>query len=108
MLRGKISVNRIAEHAKFYKVVLGSRRTPIFTESMQKLLKESFTSRLMNLGSDSYLEKAGIRIDMAERYYTSALIGIIVEWLRSDMPYTPLFLAKQFFLLSRPHGAADL
>ena len=36
-------LEHIAENAKFYKVILGSRPTPIFTERLLKLLSESVT-----------------------------------------------------------------
>ena len=51
------------------------------------------------MGSNSFISKAGIKKDIAIWYGSSALIGTIVAWLRNDMPYTPLFLAKQFSLL---------
>ncbi|MFC5651835.1 TetR/AcrR family transcriptional regulator [Paenibacillus solisilvae] len=92
-------LEHIAEHAKFYKVILGSKRTPIFTERLLKMLSESITLRLEKMGSDSLISKAGIQKDIAIWYGSSALIGTIVAWLRNDMPYTPLFLAKQFSLL---------
>lgn len=33
-------LEHFAEHSKFYKVVLGSRRAPIFTERLLRLLTE--------------------------------------------------------------------
>jgi AcrR family transcriptional regulator len=93
-------LEHIAEHAKFYKVVLGSRRIPVFTERLLNLLTTSIAARLGRMGSDSYISKAGIPMDFAVGYYSSALIGTIVVWLRNDMPYTPVFLTEQFSLLS--------
>ncbi|WP_028552763.1 TetR/AcrR family transcriptional regulator [Paenibacillus sp. UNC451MF] len=93
-------LEHIAEHAKFYKIVLGSRKIPIFTERLLKLLTGSIAERLGKIGSDSYISKTGIPMDIAVGYYSSAMIGTIVGWLRNDMPYTPLFLTEQFSLLS--------
>lgn len=92
-------LEHIAENAKFYKVVLASKRTPIFTDRLLKLLAESMTASLEREGSDSFISTAGIQNDIALWYISSALIGTIVSWLRNDMPYTPIFLAKQFSLL---------
>ena len=92
-------LEHIAEHAKFYKVILGSRRTPIFTERLLKLLTEIITTRIERSGSKSFLAKNGIQTDIAVWCGSSALIGTIVAWLRHDMPYTPLYLAKQFKML---------
>ncbi|NOU90579.1 TetR family transcriptional regulator [Paenibacillus sp. LMG 31460] len=89
----------IAEHAKFYKVVLATKRTPIFTDRLLKLLTGLITERVEKFGSDPFFTVAGIQKDIAIWYASSALIGTIISWLRNDMPYTPHFLTKQFFLL---------
>jgi AcrR family transcriptional regulator len=92
-------LEHFAEHAKFYKVVLASRRTPIFTDRLLKLLTELITTRIERMGDESILSTAGIQKDIAIWYGSSALIGTIVAWLRKDMPYTPIYLAKQFIMM---------
>ncbi|XEC96727.1 TetR/AcrR family transcriptional regulator [Paenibacillus tarimensis] len=95
-------LEHIAEHANFYKVVLASRRIPIFTERLLKLLTGLVNEKIEGLGNDSYMSKAGIKKDIAIWYGSSALIGTIIAWLQNDMPYTPAFLTKQFSLLVPP------
>jgi AcrR family transcriptional regulator len=95
-------LEHIAEHAKFYKVVLASRRTPIFTERLLKLLTGMITEKVESMGSESRITTAGIQKDIVIWYGSSALIGTIISWLRNDMPYTPAFLTKQFSML-RPY-----
>ncbi|MDR6550469.1 TetR-like C-terminal domain-containing protein [Paenibacillus qinlingensis] len=92
-------LEHFAENAKFYKVVLASRRTPIFTERLLNLLTELITLRIERMGGDAALTTNGVQKDIAIWYGSSALIGTIVAWLRKDMPYTPVFLAKQFTLM---------
>lgn len=91
-------LEHIAEHAKFYKVVLGSKRMPFFTERLLRMVSETIMKKLEN-ERDSYITKAGIQKDIAIWYGSAALLGTIVSWLRNDMPYTPQFLAQQFSLL---------
>jgi AcrR family transcriptional regulator len=86
----------IADNAKFYKVVLGSRRTPIFTERLLNILSDAITERTEN---DSFLATKDIPKDIAIWYGSSALIGTIVKWLHRDMPYTPQYLAKKLYML---------
>jgi AcrR family transcriptional regulator len=93
-------LEHIAENAKFYKVVLGTRRTPIFTERLLKILTEAITKRTEN----SFRASADIQRDVAIWYGSSALIGTIVSWLRNDIPYTPQYLAKQLSMLFRIGG----
>lgn len=86
----------IAENGKFYKVVLGSRRTPIFTERLLKVLTEIIREKTTNFSS---ITPNDIQKDIAIWYGSSALIGTISAWLRNDMPYTPQYLAKQLSML---------
>ncbi|MCT2345480.1 TetR/AcrR family transcriptional regulator [Niallia taxi] len=94
-------LEHFAEHASFYKVTLGSRKTPIFMERLSNELTKMITERIKEKGT----AKIGngneeIQTDIAMWYGSSALIGTIVAWLRNDMPYSPHFLAKQFYLLA--------
>ncbi|MFB9325556.1 TetR-like C-terminal domain-containing protein [Paenibacillus aurantiacus] len=95
-------LEHIAEHAKFFKVVLASRRTPIFTERLLRMLSETVRQRLES-GRPSFVNTAGVQKDIAIWYSSAALIGTIVSWVRNDMPYTPHFLAQQFSLLRTHH-----
>ncbi|MFX3631746.1 MAG: TetR/AcrR family transcriptional regulator [Candidatus Pristimantibacillus sp.] len=96
-------LEHIAENSKFYKVLLASRRVPIFTDQLYALMVEIITRR------DEYrvdtLSASAVIVpkDIAIWYGTSAFIGTIVCWLREDMPYTPQYLAKQLSLLFRMH-----
>jgi AcrR family transcriptional regulator len=91
-------LEHIAENAKFYKVVLASTQTPIFTQQLLNIITETITKRRE---IDSLHVKMDIQKDIIIWYGSSALIGTIVSWLRNDMPYTPHFLAKQLSLLFR-------
>ncbi|UUZ86965.1 TetR family transcriptional regulator C-terminal domain-containing protein [Paenibacillus sp. P26] len=57
------------------------------------------TAKIEQMEGGSSLSATGVQKDIAIWYGSSALIGTIVAWLRNDMPYTPQFLAKQFFML---------
>lgn len=98
-------LEHIAENAKFYKVILTSRRTPVFTERLLKMLSSSIKHRMemYGVGIESRYVEAGIQREIAIWYGASALIGTIVAWLRKDMPYTPEYLAKQITML-RTHA----
>ncbi|PLS03341.1 TetR/AcrR family transcriptional regulator [Neobacillus cucumis] len=91
----------IAENAKFYKVVLGTRRTPVFTERLLTILTKRITESIEN---NPKLVKKGIQNEIVIWYSSSALIGTIVAWLRKDMPYTPQYLAKQMYTLFQING----
>lgn len=96
-------LEHIAEHSKFYKVLLASKRIPVFTDRLTKLIADVITSIAEK--RDASLSESAVSLpkDIAIWYGSSAFIGTIVCWLRNDMPYTPHFLAKQLSLLFRLH-----
>ncbi|MFB5675317.1 TetR/AcrR family transcriptional regulator C-terminal domain-containing protein [Paenibacillus terreus] len=96
-------LEHISENSKFYKIILGSKRIPIFTERLLQLLTEMISLRIHNSESDTIISKSGVPKDIAIWHYSSALIGTIVGWLRNDLPYTPHFLAKQISVLLGHH-----
>ncbi|MFC3798636.1 TetR-like C-terminal domain-containing protein [Cohnella sp. GCM10012308] len=96
-------LEHIAEHFRFYKVILTTRRTTVFTEQFLKLLTDMVVERIDSPEGEANLAALGIQRDIVVWYGSSALIGTIISWLRNDMPYTPLYLAKQFMLMRRQH-----
>lgn len=92
-------LEHIAKHSRFYKIILTTDRTTVFTERLLRLLTKFITERVSRTEIDSNLLELGIRREVAIWYGSSAVIGTIVAWLRNDMPYTPDFLAKQFALM---------
>ncbi|MFD2334182.1 TetR-like C-terminal domain-containing protein [Cohnella sp. GCM10020058] len=96
-------LEHIAEHFRFYKVILATRRATVFTERMLKLLTDVVVERIDSPQAEADLAALGVQRDIVVWYGSSALIGTIVSWLRNDMPYTPSYMAKQFMLMRRHH-----
>ncbi|QJD85606.1 TetR/AcrR family transcriptional regulator [Cohnella herbarum] len=93
-------LEHIAENSKFYKVLLASKRIPVFNERLRKLMADFISSRTENRENPLSVSGVSVQRDIAIWYGSSAFIGTIICWLRNDMPYTPLFLAKQLSLLA--------
>lgn len=91
-------LEHIAENSDFYKVLLASRRIPVFTDRLMQLISDYITTRMEQLGSYATVN---IQKDIAIWYGSSAIIGTIVSWLRHDLPYTPAYLASQLSELHR-------
>lgn len=91
-------LEHIAANSNFYKVLLASKRIPVFTERLMNLIADFITIRMDKLETSS---KLNIEQDIAIWYGSSAIIGTIVCWLRNDLPYTPLYLASQLSELFR-------
>ncbi|WP_139999792.1 TetR/AcrR family transcriptional regulator [Paenibacillus paridis] len=85
-------LEHIAENSNFYKVLLASKRIPVFTERLMELISDLITQRMDMREASSTLN---VQKDIAIWYGSAAFIGTIVFWLRNDLPYTPFFLATQ-------------
>lgn len=96
-------LEHIAENSKFYKVLLASKRIPVFTDRLMALMVDLITNRREYLDDSSSASAIIVPKDIAIWYGSSAFIGTIVCWLHNDMPYTPQYLAKQLSLLFRLH-----
>ncbi|MGA9289210.1 MAG: TetR/AcrR family transcriptional regulator C-terminal domain-containing protein [Anaerobacillus sp.] len=92
-------LEHIARNGKFYKTVLATRRIPIFKERLSTFFTEWLVSRIESRGNDSFVQQAGIQQEIFIWYDAAAVLGTIEAWLRNDMPYTPSFLARQFYLI---------
>ncbi|MCR2805732.1 TetR/AcrR family transcriptional regulator [Paenibacillus soyae] len=92
-------LEHIAANGKFYRAVLTFRKTPIFMERLHDLLAKWIEEKYDNSGSQSKFVRLNINKDIAIWYGTSSLTGLIVSWLRNGMPYTPQYMAKQFYKL---------
>lgn len=91
----------IADNARFYKIVLNSRRSPIFTDRLFLLVGEMISEYQNKKVDSANISEDHIQNDIAIWYSTAALIGTIITWLKNDMPYTPTYLAKQITMLRR-------
>ncbi|WP_421378183.1 TetR/AcrR family transcriptional regulator [Bacillus salacetis] len=94
-------LEHIAENAKFYKTILASRGIPIFKERLLTFLSNWLVLRIDSRGKDSFVQQAGIQKEILLWYDAAAVIGTVEAWLRNDMPYTPSYLARQFYLIHK-------
>ncbi|WP_339316708.1 TetR/AcrR family transcriptional regulator C-terminal domain-containing protein [Paenibacillus sp. FSL R10-2734] len=92
-------LKHIADHAKFYKIVLTSKRSPIFTDRLFNLMAEIISAHKEKKEGGADHSKIPIQKDIAIWYGSAALIGTVIAWLRDDMPYTPVYLARQISML---------
>ncbi|GGA29843.1 TetR/AcrR family transcriptional regulator [Paenibacillus physcomitrellae] len=92
-------LEHIADNEKIYKVILASKRIPIFVDALLSPIVEMITDKIETMDEGSFLAKANIPKDFAVWFCSSALMGTISAWLRQDSPYTPRYMAKQFSLL---------
>ncbi|MDQ0116216.1 TetR/AcrR family transcriptional regulator [Paenibacillus harenae] len=88
----------IASHAKVYKVLLVSKKIPVFTpkfiELMVKLILQNIDSHHHTHLTDKSTV-SNVPKEITAWYGASALVGTVALWLGNDMPYSPHYLAAQ-------------
>ncbi|NGQ96602.1 TetR/AcrR family transcriptional regulator [Brevibacillus sp. SYP-B805] len=87
----------LAEHERFYHILLTKQTPANLGQTMQEVLKESFYKRIAALELDQKLQ---VPIDILLDYIACATQGIIVKWLDNNRMYSPHYMALQLTRLS--------
>lgn len=87
----------VANHAKFYKVMLGANGLPGFAMRLEHVIRESLYHR--SLIAQPHDNQVMMPRELVVRYVTSAHLGLIMYWLENNMPYTPTYMAIQLIRL---------
>ncbi|MFJ8529878.1 TetR/AcrR family transcriptional regulator [Bacillus sp. NPDC094106] len=100
--------SHIAENAFFYQVMLGENGIPKFSSQMMKAIQ---TNLFLSLSiSQPNEEKLVVPRDILISYVTGAHLGMVISWLKQNMPYTPHYMALQLsrLIILGPYTAAGL
>ncbi|WLR51026.1 TetR/AcrR family transcriptional regulator [Bacillus tianshenii] len=88
----------VAEHADFYKVMLGDRGIPAFRNKLLLLIRSNLNKVLASLEMTE--DALDIPKDILLYYVSSANLGLLESWLKQDMPYSPTYMARQITRLT--------
>ncbi|WP_020060075.1 TetR/AcrR family transcriptional regulator [Bacillus sp. 123MFChir2] len=100
--------SHIAENVFFYQVMLGANGIPKFSSRMMKAIQ---TNLLLSLSiSQPNDEKLVVPRDILISYVSGAHLGMVISWLKQNMPYTPHYMALQLarLIILGPYTAAGL
>ncbi|MEH6888648.1 TetR/AcrR family transcriptional regulator [Bacillus sp. JJ864] len=100
--------SHIAENAFFYQVMLGENGIPKFSSRMMKAIQ---TNLLLSLSvSQPNDDKLVVPRDILISYVSGAHLGMVISWLKQNMPYTPHYMALQLarLIILGPYTAAGL
>lgn len=87
----------LAANETFYRVMLGKMPASFYTDKMLEAIRDSFYSRISNIGKD---QKLLIPLDILLDYISCSTRGIIEKWLSQNMMYSPHYMALQLTRLS--------
>lgn len=83
----------IGQHADFYKTMFTKKGVPGFAQQMLKTICHVFDQRRLKFQPNT--EQLIVPQDILSVYTASSYLGLILYWLKSDMAYTPEYMAAQ-------------
>jgi AcrR family transcriptional regulator len=89
--------DHVAQHARFYQVMMGAEGVPAFIAGVRDYIVE------ITLGWLSLLqpapEKSIVPLDIVANSLSWSLLGVLIWWLEHGLPHSPDYMAEQFQLL---------
>ena len=89
---------KMLERNRFYQIMLANEKVPSFIEAVEEIIGKLVQDGTNYMTIDNIEFK--VRIDISIAYITSAYLGVMVWWLKNDMPYTPSYMATQLTRMS--------
>jgi AcrR family transcriptional regulator len=87
----------VAQHARFYQVMMGAEGVPAFIAGVRDYIAEITLGWLSSLQTAP--EKSTVPLEIVANSLSWSLLGVLIWWLEHDMPYPPDYMAEQFRLL---------
>jgi AcrR family transcriptional regulator len=87
----------VAQHRRFYQVMMGAEGVPSFIAGVRDYIAEITQQWLKMLQPAP--ENSAVPLDIVANSLSWSLLGVLLWWLEHDMPHSPEFMAEQFRLL---------
>jgi len=87
----------VAQHARFYQVMMGAAGVPSFIAAVRDYIAEITLHWLTLLQPDP--EKSIVPLEIVANSLSWSLLGVLIWWLDHDLPQSPEYMAEQFRLL---------
>ncbi|MFB3168536.1 TetR/AcrR family transcriptional regulator [Neobacillus sp. 179-C4.2 HS] len=85
--------NYIYENANFFKVMIGKNRMPGFISQLNLFLINYYRKRILIPIDNNEIDLFENELYLA--YLSTATVGQLVYWIKSDMKYSPYYLANE-------------
>ena len=91
---------RIGERPELFRRLLGSGGHGFFQDELLRFYEEGFITLWQRLGYEE--DPGGPSFRVAGRYAAAGLLGVIVQWLESGQPESPVLLSDWIWNMSFP------
>ncbi len=92
--------SHVAEHADFYRVVLGKTGVPAFVDRLRDYAAQVGRERIVQIRLIYPDAKPILDDEFVSQFMAGALLGLITWWLENNMPHSPEYMADRFGWLS--------
>jgi AcrR family transcriptional regulator len=93
----KAAFEHVAQHARFYRVMMSAEGVPSFIAGVRDYMAEITLRWLTALQPDPH--QGLVPLEIVANSLSWSLLGVLIWWLEHDMPYAPEYMAEQFRLL---------
>ena len=87
----------VAQHARFFQVMLGAEGVPSFIAGVRDYMA-AITLRWLSV-LQPVPEKSVVPLEIVANSLSWSLLGVLIWWLDHDLPQSPEYMAEQFRLL---------
>jgi AcrR family transcriptional regulator len=98
-------LEKMMENRRFYKIMLAEEKIPYFTERVAGVIEE-LVEQGQRFLQENHIEQR-IPLPIVKSYIASAYLGVIIWWLKNDMPYTPVYMSTQLTIMSTVGSFVD-
>ncbi len=89
--------HHVAQHARFFQVMMGAEGVPAFIAGVRDYMAEITLNWLTVLQPDP--AKSIVPLEIVANSLSWSLLGVLIWWLDHDLPQSPEYMAEQFRLL---------
>lgn len=93
----KAAFEHVAQHARFYRVMLSAEGVPSFIAGVRDYMAEITLKWLTALQPAP--ARSLVPLEIVANSLSWSLLGVVIWWLEHDMPHPPDYMAEQFQLL---------
>ncbi len=90
----KATFEHVAQHARFYRVMMSAEGVPSFIAGVRDYIAEITLRWLTALQPDS--RQSQVPLEIVANSLSWSLLGVLIWWLEHDMPHSPEYMAEQF------------
>ena len=93
----KAVFEHVAQHARFYRVMMSAEGVPAFIAGVRDYMAEITLKWLRALQPKP--RQSQVPLEIVANSLSWSLLGVLIWWLEHDMPHSPDYMAEQFRLL---------